>query len=50
MSHLPLAVQVGLSSTPLLTQASERDMAGRKMAAELVSTRRVRESHRAISR
>ena len=53
-SHFDLASefasQVGLSSTPLLTQASERDLAGRKMAAELISSRRVRESHRAVSR
>ena len=49
-SHPNSASQVGLSSTPLLTQASERDLAGRKMAAELISSRRVRESHRAVSR
>tara|TARA_B110001452_G_scaffold8108_1_gene7138 strand:+ start:1184 stop:2353 length:1170 start_codon:yes stop_codon:yes gene_type:complete len=50
----PLPKCVSLASTPqLLSQASERDLAGRKMAADLVSTRRVRPpspAQRAVSR
>ena len=50
----PLPKCVSLSSTPqLLSQASERDLAGRKMAADLISTRKVRPpspAQRAVSR
>ena len=51
---LPLPKCVSLASTSqLLSQASERDLAGRKMAADLISTRKVRPpspAQRAISR